>query len=599
MEIIISEKGGAEKRQSFDTDEITLGRIQGNDITLPKGNVSKQHARLNLRDGVYYVTDQNSTNGTYVNRKRVTVPTAVAPGDRIYIGDYVLTIGGAEGAEAGDIANGGVAQQQHGALGGDLVPWPELDPPAKPAAVASPFLEPPDPAVVESPGLALKHPQQSLLDATPQAAPPSAVLAVPAEHAVANSPWAALCNATRIVVEATHQRFGLAVFQHHITAELNAEIDAFVAAAVQSMDVSVVANLGDSGRVSQLAKQELFELGPLGPVLGDATVTRIDIDGASSQWVSRLGQPARQELPFSTPASVVVALRRLCARAGIELLAHQRSVSGTLASGFRLSAIELPAQRILATLTRAGQIATSLESLQALGTLTSQAAAFLRACMQGRLNVLVVGARPSGGAPLLCALAQSAAVDAWTVIEAGNEFTFGASHRVRLDAEEIEGQQLALARLLRSRTLGRLLIEDMSGPAAALAFDSILAGADGVIAAVPASSIEQVMERLPLIAAGSVGSYPVEVARKVLANGFNVAAQLGHLKDGRDQLTRIAELQPRSGAEGVELVDIFRALTSATGEITGPCAAVGTPPTVAGLLRARGVAVDDSLFRRG
>ena len=48
--IVISEKGGAERRESFDKNEINVGRGQGNDLVLPKGNVSKHHARLLFRD---------------------------------------------------------------------------------------------------------------------------------------------------------------------------------------------------------------------------------------------------------------------------------------------------------------------------------------------------------------------------------------------------------------------------------------------------------------------------------------------------------------------------------------------------------------------
>src|SRR5262245_22121 len=59
---------------------------------LPKGNVSKRHARLVFRDGRYIVTDLNSTNGTYVNRRRINQATIVRQGDRIYIGDFVLRI---------------------------------------------------------------------------------------------------------------------------------------------------------------------------------------------------------------------------------------------------------------------------------------------------------------------------------------------------------------------------------------------------------------------------------------------------------------------------------------------------------------------------
>ena len=92
--IIISEKGGAERKETFDKNEINVGRVQGNDLMLPKGNVSKHHARLLFRDGRFIVTDLKSTNGTYVNGRKIAQATIVREGDKIYIGDFILRIDG-------------------------------------------------------------------------------------------------------------------------------------------------------------------------------------------------------------------------------------------------------------------------------------------------------------------------------------------------------------------------------------------------------------------------------------------------------------------------------------------------------------------------
>ncbi len=107
--IIISEKGGAERRETFDKNEINVGRVQGNDLMLPKGNVSKHHARLLYRDGRFIVTDLKSTNGTYVNGRKIAQATIVREGDKIYIGDFVLrldTANAAAGAEDAMTAGG-------------------------------------------------------------------------------------------------------------------------------------------------------------------------------------------------------------------------------------------------------------------------------------------------------------------------------------------------------------------------------------------------------------------------------------------------------------------------------------------------------------
>lgn len=100
--VVITEKGGAQRRTEFDKTEVTIGRVQGNDIILPKGNVSKRHSRIVLKDNRFIVVDLKSTNGTYVNGRKITSPLVVKSGDKIYIGDFILTLEeqGAAGAVA-------------------------------------------------------------------------------------------------------------------------------------------------------------------------------------------------------------------------------------------------------------------------------------------------------------------------------------------------------------------------------------------------------------------------------------------------------------------------------------------------------------------
>ena len=64
--IVIQEKNGPRRVEAFDQNEVTIGRVQGNDIVLPKGNISKRHSRIVLRDGKFIIVDLKSTNGTSV-----------------------------------------------------------------------------------------------------------------------------------------------------------------------------------------------------------------------------------------------------------------------------------------------------------------------------------------------------------------------------------------------------------------------------------------------------------------------------------------------------------------------------------------------------
>lgn len=90
--ITINEKGGPQKQLEFDKAEVTIGRVQGNDVVLPKGNISKRHSRIVLKDGKFIIIDMQSTNGTYVNGKKITTPQVIKATDKIYIGDFTLQL---------------------------------------------------------------------------------------------------------------------------------------------------------------------------------------------------------------------------------------------------------------------------------------------------------------------------------------------------------------------------------------------------------------------------------------------------------------------------------------------------------------------------
>ncbi|HSL57864.1 MAG TPA: FHA domain-containing protein [Acidimicrobiales bacterium] len=83
----------AERGRTFPlADELTVGRAAGCHITLDDTFVSQLHARVFRRDGGLYVEDLGSTNGTYLNRSKVSGPMAIKPGDRLQVGSVVMEL---------------------------------------------------------------------------------------------------------------------------------------------------------------------------------------------------------------------------------------------------------------------------------------------------------------------------------------------------------------------------------------------------------------------------------------------------------------------------------------------------------------------------
>jgi pSer/pThr/pTyr-binding forkhead associated (FHA) protein len=76
----------------LDDQQITIGRANDATLVLNDDYASTRHARLFPQDGQWIVEDLGSTNGTYLDRQKVTQPTPVPVGVPIRIGKTVLEL---------------------------------------------------------------------------------------------------------------------------------------------------------------------------------------------------------------------------------------------------------------------------------------------------------------------------------------------------------------------------------------------------------------------------------------------------------------------------------------------------------------------------
>jgi len=76
----------------FTQSEILLGRDSHCDVPLPDDTVSTRHARLSHHNGQWWLEDLGSTNGTRLNKDKVSIPTVVINGDEVECGKASITI---------------------------------------------------------------------------------------------------------------------------------------------------------------------------------------------------------------------------------------------------------------------------------------------------------------------------------------------------------------------------------------------------------------------------------------------------------------------------------------------------------------------------
>jgi pSer/pThr/pTyr-binding forkhead associated (FHA) protein len=91
--LVVTDGSLAGTTVSLQGQTITLGRAHDSTIVLDDDYASSRHARIYPdRDGQWIVEDLGSTNGTYLDRTRLTTPTLVPPGAPIRIGKTVIEL---------------------------------------------------------------------------------------------------------------------------------------------------------------------------------------------------------------------------------------------------------------------------------------------------------------------------------------------------------------------------------------------------------------------------------------------------------------------------------------------------------------------------
>ena len=89
--VIVAREGSVKREVPLTADPITVGRDPKNDIVLDDRRVSRRHAEVRLRLGRYTLYDLQSTNGTFVNGRRIA-EMVLSDEDRIAIGGAELVV---------------------------------------------------------------------------------------------------------------------------------------------------------------------------------------------------------------------------------------------------------------------------------------------------------------------------------------------------------------------------------------------------------------------------------------------------------------------------------------------------------------------------
>jgi pilus assembly protein CpaF len=420
--VVITEKEGSERRLTFTEPEVTIGRVPGNDVVLPKGNVSKRHSRIVLKDNRFIVVDLKSTNGTYVNGRKITSPLVVKEGDKIYVGDFVLTLEGDPSAAPGDMKQPSLMPEA-----GDNVPSivPSAPPPL-PSRAPEPMADD-VPAVLRAPTMSsLPAATSEHVRADEHTAPPSTSerAAVEPNNVVAYASSAPASDSVRSVPPV------LAV-QSSIPAPPSS---APPVASVRSLHPGT---RGEPERLGERAQRDARRdsaLGPLDALLEDSSVFHVLVERFDRVYVDRGNGLGPHTPAFASPEALLSTIRKLCAEAGADLTADS-SFDLSLPSGLHVVCV-LPAAATdgpLLSLRRRPARTCSLEALGSDGLVDAAQEKALNSALAHRRAVWVVGPPGSDLASVVAALIGSLpATERVAVFERAPELALGSRSAVCL-----------------------------------------------------------------------------------------------------------------------------------------------------------------------
>ncbi|MCJ7543783.1 MAG: FHA domain-containing protein [Phycisphaerae bacterium] len=91
VKLVMFRNDGQRKDFPVVSSPVTIGRGEGCELRVPLLSVSRRHCQITVENDQVIVKDLGSSNGTFVNNKRVT-EQQLRPGDRVVIGPVIFTV---------------------------------------------------------------------------------------------------------------------------------------------------------------------------------------------------------------------------------------------------------------------------------------------------------------------------------------------------------------------------------------------------------------------------------------------------------------------------------------------------------------------------
>ncbi len=353
---------------------------------------------------------------------------------------------------------------------------------------------------------------------------------------------------------------------------------------------------------------DIVGYGPIEEFLRDKEVTEIMVNNPSTIFVEKFGKIQKTPKVFIDENHLLRIIDKIVSKIGRRVDEASPYVDARLPDGSRVNIIigPLALNGPVMTIRKFSADPFTVEDLIQMGTCSRKLSDFMKACVKGRINILISGGTGTGKTTLLNVVSSFIPNDERIItIEDAAELQLNQTHVIRLESRppNIEGKGAVVIRDLVRNALrmrpDRIVVGEVRGGEALDMLQAMNTGHDGSLSTVHANSPRDVLSRLETMVLMAGVNLPVRAIREQISSAINLIVHMSRLKDGTRKILKVAEVQGMEG-EIITLQDIFVYDYSAgmdeKGKYKGEIKPTGLRPKFLSRIHDYGVDVPNTVF---
>jgi pilus assembly protein CpaF len=351
---------------------------------------------------------------------------------------------------------------------------------------------------------------------------------------------------------------------------------------------------------------DILGYGPIEPLLQDPSITEVMANGPDNVYIERYGMIEKTNVTFENDAHLMRIIDRIVSPLGRRVDESSPMVDARLPSGYRVNATipPLSLDGPLLTIRKFATTPYTAQDLIANGTFTPQLVAFMKACVEARVNLVISGGTGTGKTTLLNVV--SAFIpnrERILTIEDTAELQMKQEHVGRLEKRppNVEGRGEVTIRQLVINALrmrpDRIIVGEARGAEALDMLQAMNTGHDGSMTTIHSNSPRDTLRRIETMVLMAGMELPLKAIREQVASAIELIIHMNRMRDGTRKVTQVSEVQGMEG-DSIVMQDMFVYEQTAfqNGRVIGQLKSTGLRPKFAEKFAVNNIDIPANIF---